>query len=264
MTDRILIIDDSAASLDALAALLRERGHEVDTAGSIADAAVALASAPHRYRAVVLDLVLDAPTAGLHRLLAERELPVVLVSGADPSALPEVAHSRGWSYLAKPVDGDALEAALQRAIASIAPPPAQPLPRPSKVPEVAPASVPARDSSPPLARTSERVAIHDGWGRTIRRGLATGGLVGLTLYFESRGHTVPWPIVAALTALGLGGSGVVDALRRRPGVAVGGVAALMGLALAGDALDLRALSHLAVVGASGLPLVDSLAQQARG
>lgn len=40
--------------------------------------------------------------------------------------------------------------------------------------------------------------------------------------------------------------------------------ALMGLALAGDALDLRALSHLAVVGASGLPLVDSLAQQARG
>ena len=54
---------------------------------------------------VVLDLVLGSDATPLHTALTRRRLPVLLVSGADPSALPEVAHSRGWSYLAKPVDG---------------------------------------------------------------------------------------------------------------------------------------------------------------
>ena len=266
MTDRILIVDDTPALLDALAAMLRDHGHEVDTAASVADAAVALASAPHRHRAIVLDLVLDAPAAPLHRLLVERELPVVLVSGADPSALPEVARSKGWQFLAKPVDGDALEAALQRAITSIVPPPTLPLPRPSKVPKVdeSTPSPPRGDSSPPLARTSERVAIHDGWSRTVRRSIASLGVIGLSLYFESKGHMVPWHIVAALTALGLGLDGAVTALKKRPGVAAGGAAALIGLALAGDATGVREVSQLAALGAGSIPFVDLIAARLRG
>ena len=126
-----------------------------------------------------------------------------------------------------------------------------------------PPATPTSESVTPLALTNERVAVHDAWSRTIRRGLATLGTVGLTAYFESRGHVVPWHVVAALTALGLGIDGAANALRRRPAAAVGGAAALVGLAVAGDLSGVRDLSHLAVLGVGGLPMVDAVVSRVR-
>lgn len=109
---KILVIDDAADVRAELAATLRQIGHTCEEAGTVDAALHALASATPA--AVVLDLVLDRDASSLHSALASRGLPVLLVSGTDPSRLPSVARDHGWSYLAKPWEPDALVAAVQR------------------------------------------------------------------------------------------------------------------------------------------------------
>lgn len=106
----ILIIDDDAAAADSIARTLRETGREVRVSTSVADALATLAA--ETPACVVLDLVLGTDAAPLHTALVKRRLPVLLVSGAEPARLPEVAEPKGWRWLAKPCEPDALVTAV--------------------------------------------------------------------------------------------------------------------------------------------------------
>lgn len=97
---RLLVVDDDRAITSTLAPLLRDLA-DVDTAHSVADALATLAA--HTYQGCVLDLVLGDDATPLHDALASREVPVLLVSGRDPTSLERVATPRGWSFAAKPV-----------------------------------------------------------------------------------------------------------------------------------------------------------------
>lgn len=106
----ILVIDDTLVSADAIARTLRETGREVLIASSVPDALAALAA--DTPICVVLDLVLGSDATPLHAALVRRRLPVLLVSGIEPQRLPEIAEPRGWRWLAKPIEPDALVTAV--------------------------------------------------------------------------------------------------------------------------------------------------------
>jgi AmiR/NasT family two-component response regulator len=117
---RVLIAEDDPLVALALAARLRELGHEVD--GPHADGLTALARAeadpPELY---LLDIGLPGlDGVALARTLAERGLrrPVVIVTGkADPELVRQAADAGVGAYLLKPVDTPALDAAVQVAAA---------------------------------------------------------------------------------------------------------------------------------------------------
>lgn len=121
---RILVVDDEPAARLSLVVPLRESGHDVTEADTVAGALAALAGATPT--ACVLDLSLDSDAAPLHAALVARQVPTMLVSGREPATLPAVADPRGWSYLAKPVAHEALIAG----VAALLPPPA-PVERPA-------------------------------------------------------------------------------------------------------------------------------------
>ena len=106
----IHVIDDDSAAADAIARTLRETGREVRISTSVTDAIATLAA--ETPSAVVLDLVLGTDASALHAALVRRRIPVLLVSGAEPARLPEVADPRGWRWLAKPCEPDALVSAV--------------------------------------------------------------------------------------------------------------------------------------------------------
>jgi len=106
----IHVIDDDSAAADAIALTLRETGREVRISTSVTDAIATLAA--ETPSAVVLDLVLGTDASALHAALVRRRIPVLLVSGAEPARLPEVADPRGWRWLAKPCEPDALVSAV--------------------------------------------------------------------------------------------------------------------------------------------------------
>jgi len=125
---RILVIEDDSAMAQTLARLLRETGYAADSVSTVAAALAEIAAeAPD---AVVMDVALDTDAAPLHAALARRGTPVLLLSGVEAERLPEIARQRGWSYLAKPAEPDALVEAVGRLLG-----------RPSRV------------SSPDLSRT---------------------------------------------------------------------------------------------------------------
>jgi CheY-like chemotaxis protein len=265
VTSAVLVVDDHPSALAGLAYALRDRW-EVLVAATVAEALAVLARLTPA--AVVLDLLLDADASPLHRELVLRAVPVVAVSGIEASAAESIARVWGWRCIAKPPGDLALTAAVAAALetapmpddatqrATMAPPaPDAPLP--------APPAAPDGDSVSPLAATHPQVAVAEAWSRTIRRSIATLAVTGLALYFESRGHVVPLPIVAALTVLGIGVSGALAALRKRPAVAAGGAGALAVVALGGTLLDEGGVSLLATLGAGAIPLVDLLADRVR-
>ena len=106
----IHVIDDDSVAADAIARTLRETGREVRISTSVTDAIATLAA--ETPSAVVLDLVLGTDASALHAALVRRRIPVLLVSGAEPARLPEVADPRGWRWLAKPCEPDALVSAV--------------------------------------------------------------------------------------------------------------------------------------------------------
>lgn len=269
----VLVVDDHPSALAGLAHPLRAR-FEVLLASTVAEAVAVLRRVA--VAAVVLDLGLDADASPLHRELILRGTPVVVVSGLEADAARTIAHVWGWPALLKPpADNDLLAAVTDAAARSTSlgdptmpdapahtptmapPPPDPPLPPPPPTPA-------DLDSVSPLAATSPAVAVAEAWSRTLRRTVATLAVTGLALYFESRGHAVPLPVVAALTVLGIGVSGAVSALRKRPAVAAGGAAGLVALALGGTVLGLDEASTLATLGAGAIPVVDLLADRVRG
>ena len=253
----ILVIDDQPASLMSLAVPLREAGYTVLEAATVDAALTALVLRDPD--AVVLDLALDRPSAGLHQVLVAKGLPVVVVSGIGRDALPATSESNGWSFLEKPVGDHALVAMLAKI-----------LPRATRAPE-APAPIVeapqpeaprAPASSPPAGYTDPSVQRVDALSRRALRGFCAALTVGMSIYFESRGHVVPYPIVISIAAMALGAQAVADAIRKRPGVTVGGAAVLVALALVGNATGVREAQLLAVIGTGALPVVDHLANAA--
>lgn len=273
MTPAVLVVDDHPAALAGLAHPLRER-FEVLLASTVAEAVAVLRRVA--VAAVVLDLGLDADASPLHRELILRGTPVVVVSGLEADAARTIARVWGWPALLKPpAESDLLAAVTDAASRSTSPEtPTMPdapahtptmAPPPPDPPLPAPPATPAdMDSVSPLAATDARVAIAEARYRTVRRVVASVCLTGLAVLYELRGHTVPLPLVIGLTALGIGLAGAVAAMKKRPGVAAGGAAVLVGLGAGGLALGLDEATTLATLGAGALPVVDLLADRVRG
>ncbi len=258
---KILLIDDNDAVRAAVAAMLRPE-HAVTEARDVGDALAAILA--DRPDAVLLDLVLGVATERLHDALAAQQLPVLLFSGADGKELERIAGERGWRYLSKPFEPAVLRSLVHELLA-----------RPGRTTAVPTSAVPpapksdrvatAVDASTSPAPRDPRVEIADLHSRRLLRGLIAILTTVVTLYFESRGHTVPTPVVVALSVMALGVEGALKAAKARPVTAAGGAAAMVGFALLGDALDVRGLSHLAVLGVGGgIPLVTELADRLRG
>jgi DNA-binding response OmpR family regulator len=258
---KILLIDDDDAVRSAVAAMLRSE-HAVTEARDVGDALAAILA--DRPDAVVLDLVLGVATERLHEALAAQQLPVLLFSGKESAELQAVAESRGWRFLAKPFEPAILRKIVGELLArpgrtTAVPTSAMP---PAPKPDLVATSV---DASTSPAPRDPRVEIADLHSRRLLRGLIAILTTVVTLYFESRGHTVPTPVVVALSVMALGVEGALKAAKARPVTAAGGAAAMVGFALLGDALHVRELSHLAVLGVGGgIPLVTELADRLRG
>jgi two-component system, response regulator RegA len=119
----ILVVDDDEVFRSRMGRALRDRGHEVRTAGS-AEEALTLAQAESPEYAVV---DLKMPGRGGLQLLAELKAldpstEVVVLTGYGSIATALEAVRRGaLDYVAKPVDADELLAAFSRAGGAPAP-----------------------------------------------------------------------------------------------------------------------------------------------
>ena len=113
---RVLLVEDEPLVREALAAMLRDASHDVVAVASAVDALSAMLDPAATFDAAVLDLTLGEHSETLHRALARAGVPVLLVSGKDPDALPAHAREHGWAYLAKPVEAHAMRDALDRII----------------------------------------------------------------------------------------------------------------------------------------------------
>lgn len=116
----VLLVDDDQDLLVALSGVLRRRGFDVVVAG---DAVAAMTVATrHRPQIVVLDVGLPGGEGllvmrRLHALPQLAGVPVVIMSGRDPGRYRDDAMAAGAvAYLTKPVDTDALVAALHTAL----------------------------------------------------------------------------------------------------------------------------------------------------
>lgn len=119
----ILVVDDDEVFRSRLARALRDRGHEVRTAGS-ADEALALAQQESPEYAVV-DLKMPG-RGGLHLLAELKALDpstsVVVLTGYGSIATALEAVRRGaLDYVAKPIDADQLLATFGRAAGAPSP-----------------------------------------------------------------------------------------------------------------------------------------------
>jgi len=143
---RVLLIDDEEAFLVTAGEMLRQTGHSVTTAPTVAAALALLARRPLP-SVVVLDLVLgEEDPRRLHEALVRRGVPVLLVSGAEPERLEAVAGEHGWRWASKPVEPDALLTTLD-AIAE----------RPALAPATPPPPPPARPGVPVSVQLVDRL-----------------------------------------------------------------------------------------------------------
>jgi CheY-like chemotaxis protein len=149
---RLLVIEDQPALLTMVASLLREAGHDVREASTVAAALSALdESLPE---AVVLDLVLDAPSAALRERLRAAKLPALLVSGAPEGDARNAALALGWDLVTKPFEPEDLLARVERLAST-------PHRRPT-MPPPSPLSLPALPTVEPPS------TAHDPWRDRIR------------------------------------------------------------------------------------------------
>src|SRR5262249_4246045 len=116
---RVLVVEDEAYVRESLTEILREKAYDVVEAGTARPALRVVAHAP-------IDVVLTAfrlPGAdGLALLrqvqVAAPDLPVVVLTGQGTIASAvECLKSGASDYLLKPADPEALEVALERALA---------------------------------------------------------------------------------------------------------------------------------------------------
>ena len=116
---RVLVVEDEAYVRDSLTEILRERGYEIVEAGTVGEAVRVLAQAP-------IDVVLtDFRLPGADGLALVKQVqasspdvPVVVLTGQGTIASAvECLKSGASDYLLKPADPEALEVALERALA---------------------------------------------------------------------------------------------------------------------------------------------------
>lgn len=136
----VLLADDDKVQTMMLSSQLRAKGYSVAAAYDATYAfMVAMKSPPD---AVVLDILMPGGTgrAVLERLKGSSktmQIPVIVLSSvADPKVVAEVMALGAFEYFHKPVDVDALDAALRRALEIPAEPAAAepPAPPPSDPP----------------------------------------------------------------------------------------------------------------------------------
>jgi DNA-binding NtrC family response regulator len=117
---RVLVVEDEAYVRDSLLAMLGARGFDVVAAGSLAEAETRLARAP-------LDIVLtDLRLPGADGLELVRrfqavspDLPVVVLTGhGTVVSAVECLRAGASDYILKPAEPEALEVALERALAA--------------------------------------------------------------------------------------------------------------------------------------------------
>ena len=118
MTERILIIDDEDGLRELLAMHLKERGFEVDAAGTGGEGIRLAAQAPPS--AIVLDMRLpDGSGIGIIPQLKKlaSEAPILMITAHHDMATTIQAMKAGaFDYIHKPIDIDTLDVALDRAL----------------------------------------------------------------------------------------------------------------------------------------------------
>lgn len=115
---RILLVEDNEDTLRFLATVLRRRGHEVVTAGTLAEARAALGSPGRTFDLLLSDIELpDGTGLELIRGLRDRGgIPGIAMSGFGAEEDQQLSRSAGFlERLIKPIDPARLEAAIQRA-----------------------------------------------------------------------------------------------------------------------------------------------------
>ncbi len=117
---RVLVVEDEAYVRDSLVEILRARGYDVEGTGSVADALARLARAP--VDMILTDLKMpDADGLELVRRVqaSTAEVPVVVLTGHGTVASAVECLKAGASeYILKPADPEALDVALQKALAA--------------------------------------------------------------------------------------------------------------------------------------------------
>lgn len=167
---RLLVIEDQPALLSMVSSLLRDAGHDVREAATVAAAISALdESLPE---AVVLDLVLDAPSAALRERLRAAKLPALLVSGANEADARNAAIAHGWDVVMKPFEPEDLLARVARLS-----------PTPHRRPTMPPPASPSVSSLPALPTVEPPSTAHDPWRDRIRvladRAIYAGALAAI-------------------------------------------------------------------------------------
>jgi CheY-like chemotaxis protein len=116
----LLLVDDDNDIVEALGDLLREEGHEIQSASTGEEGLAVLRASPLP-DALVLDV--DMPVLGgpgmAHRMLlhdaGEEDVPIILMSARDD--LTQIARAMGTSYVVKkPTSFNAFLAVLGRAL----------------------------------------------------------------------------------------------------------------------------------------------------
>jgi DNA-binding response OmpR family regulator len=104
MSHKILVVDDTPATLGALAELLTTAGYQVVTASSFDEAKRMVAE--HAPDLLVVDVRLG-PYNGLHLIVRERlehpERPVILTTGFPDALIEAEARRYGAEFLEKPI-----------------------------------------------------------------------------------------------------------------------------------------------------------------
>ena len=117
-TQRIMVVDDDRYLLMAIEQTLQLNGYTVDTFASPVEALDHLGK--EEYAAIVTDIkmpVMDGLQFLTHVKAADRELPVIMITGHGDIALAVTAIQSGaYDFLQKPVDEDVLLACLVRAM----------------------------------------------------------------------------------------------------------------------------------------------------
>lgn len=108
---RILLVDDDFLTLAALSLFLRQQGHQVITAASVAEAR--RAAAPGAIDALLTDLSL--PDGQGDELVPIFRVPSIAMTGLDGTEHRQRSARAGFAlHLVKPVELDELAEVLQR------------------------------------------------------------------------------------------------------------------------------------------------------
>lgn len=113
----ILVVDDSADSTQALAKLLSQRGYVVRTAGTCADARVAIQSAPVDLLLCDLGLPDGDGCELLKQLRAIHGMEGIAVTGSgDPDDIARCREAGFAAHLLKPIPFDRLTSTIENVL----------------------------------------------------------------------------------------------------------------------------------------------------